>query len=63
MAPAESGVWNDLNTGLVCKSLGLDRYTALLNNAGLTVAASFTDIGRNHYYDMVKKQLAVKEIL
>lgn len=53
-APIQSGIWNDLNTGLKCISLGQERYVELLNNAGLRVVANYKDAGENEYYDAEK---------
>lgn len=51
MAPTEIGTWNDLNTGLVCQSLGRAQYEACLNAAGFGIVGTFIDQGHNHYYD------------
>ncbi|NTV10577.1 MAG: class I SAM-dependent methyltransferase [Zoogloea sp.] len=54
MAPIQIGVWNDLNTGLECSSLGQERYCELLGDAGFRLAATYTDKGENNYYDAEK---------
>jgi SAM-dependent methyltransferase len=50
-APIEIGKWNDLNTGIVCQSLGRARYEACLNAAGFRILGTFIDKGENNYYD------------
>ncbi len=50
-APIETGKWNDLNTGVVCHSLGWARYESCLNSAGFRIAGTFLDRGENHYYE------------
>lgn len=54
MAPVQIGIWNDLNTGLECSSLGQERYDELLRDAGFRVIATYTDKGENNYYDAEK---------
>ena len=54
MAPIQIGNWNDLNTGLECSSLGQERYSELLRDAGFRVVATYTDKGENNYYDSEK---------
>lgn len=54
MAPIQIGIWKDLNTGLECSSLGQERYSELLRDAGFRVVATYTDKGENHYYDAEK---------
>lgn len=54
MAPIQIGIWNDLNTGLECSSLGQERYDELLRDAGFRVIATYTDKGENNYYDAEK---------
>ena len=51
MAPVEQGEWQDLNTGLGCRSLGQAAYEGHLSDAGFRVVATFVDKGANHYYD------------
>jgi SAM-dependent methyltransferase len=50
-APIEIGKWNDLNTGIVCQSLGRARYETCLNAAGFRIVGTFIDKGENNYYD------------
>ena len=50
-APIEIGEWNDLNTGIVCHSLGRERYESSLNSAGFRIARTFVDKGKNNYYE------------
>lgn len=54
MAPIQIGIWNDLNTGLECSSLGQERYGALLCGAGFRIVATYVDKGENNYYDAEK---------
>lgn len=54
MAPIQVGIWKDLNTGVECSSLGQERYSELLRNAGFCVLATYTDKGENNYYDAEK---------
>jgi SAM-dependent methyltransferase len=51
-APIEIGEWNDLNTGIVCHSLGRIRYESCLNAAGFRIVSTFSDKGENNYYDV-----------
>jgi len=48
-APIEIGEWNDLNTGIVCHSLGQDRYKSCLKAADFRVVRTFADKGENNY--------------
>lgn len=50
MAPIQVGTWNDMNTGIGCRSLGQARYEQLLRDAGLRVVATHADAGANDYY-------------
>lgn len=50
-APIEIAEWNDLNTGVVCHSLGRARYESCLNAAGLRIVGTFADKGENNYFD------------
>ncbi len=54
MAPIQNGIWNDLNTGLGCLSLGQERYGKLLRDVGFRVVTTYTDKGENNYYDAEK---------
>lgn len=53
-APIETGTWDDLNTGLECNSLGLDKYTALLMTHGFRITSTIVDIGGNNHYETEK---------
>jgi SAM-dependent methyltransferase len=53
-APTQIATWKDMNTGLECTSLGLDRYETLLRKAGLRVVGTHVDEGDNNYYDAQK---------
>jgi SAM-dependent methyltransferase len=48
-------VWNDAMTGLESRSLGAAEYRSRLAAVGLSVVREFEDVGRNHYFDAVKK--------
>lgn len=50
-APVETGVWADITTGHECRSLGRERYEAILAAAGFGLIAEYEDEGRNHYYE------------
>lgn len=49
-APLETGSWQDNNTGIECRSVGVERYRAALVSAGFADIESFVDSGKNHYY-------------
>lgn len=49
-APVETGDWLDTNTGLQCRSIGVERYRFELSALGFESIESFTDRGGNHYY-------------
>lgn len=53
-APIEKGKWNDLNTGLECDSLGLEKYTALLTKHGFRIVSRIVDKGGDNHYDTEK---------
>lgn len=53
-APLESGTWIDAITGHECRSLGRERYKALLAEAGFKVVGTYEDEGRNNFYDAEK---------
>lgn len=53
-APIEKGTWNDLNTGISCSSLGVEKYTKLLNKHGLDITSTIVDAGGNNHYETVK---------
>ncbi len=48
-APTEKGKWSDLNTGIECDSLGLEKYKELLAKYGFRIVSKVSDIGNNHY--------------
>ena len=54
MAPTETGMWLDLNTGIQCSSLGFDRYQEILNNSGFEIVSTVVDAGENNYYEAKK---------
>ncbi len=54
MAPTKVGIWNDLNTGIKCSSLGLSKYQELLNESGLRIISTVVDAGDNNYYEAEK---------
>ncbi|ABW26071.1 class I SAM-dependent methyltransferase [Acaryochloris marina] len=51
-APVEIGIWTDTNTGHECRSLGRERYESILQEAQLGILDTYTDEGRNNYYDV-----------
>jgi SAM-dependent methyltransferase len=51
---AEPHVWNDIMTGLESISLGAEAYRKLLEDAGISVAEEYEDVGENRYFDAVK---------
>lgn len=53
-APTQTGIWEDLNTGLECKSLGRRHYQDLWERAGFQLVATYADVGQNNYYDVEK---------
>lgn len=53
-APARQMQWEDAITEIESRSLGADRYRALLTAAGLSLIEEFEDEGGNHYYHAVK---------
>lgn len=55
-APVEIGKWDDLSTGVECNSLGLDRYTHILSDAGFEIVSQATDTGGSHYFDVVNRK-------
>jgi len=54
-APQQACEWTDSLTGQPSVSLGEAAYRQALAEAGLTLAAQFTDEGRNHHYDAVRQ--------
>jgi SAM-dependent methyltransferase len=51
-APQQPCEWNDSITGRESRSLGHDRYVALLATAGLRLVANHVDEGENYYFDV-----------
>lgn len=49
-APVQNAIWTDMLTGRESRSLGVQRYTRILRDAGLEPLEGFTDEGENHYY-------------
>lgn len=50
-SPEQPCEWADLITGRDSRSLGHDRYVALLAAAGLRLVANHVDEGENYYFD------------
>ena len=53
-SPRQVTEWEDGMTGQLSVSLGAERYTQLLQAAGLTLVGEREDMGQNHYYLSVK---------
>jgi len=53
-APVETGIWQDIATGLDCWSLGRIAYTRALERNGLRVIRTHVDEGENNYYEAEK---------
>ncbi len=53
-APVETGIWQDVTTGLDCWSLGRTAYTRALERNGLRVIRTHVDEGENNYYEAEK---------
>lgn len=51
-APIEKGNWVDMNTGLVCSSLGQAIYEDCFRIAGFRTVNTYIDAGDNNYYDI-----------
>jgi 2-polyprenyl-3-methyl-5-hydroxy-6-metoxy-1,4-benzoquinol methylase len=49
-SPKMSCTWTDIMTGVESRSLGAEKYTALLTSAELTLIGNNTDEGDNYYY-------------
>jgi 2-polyprenyl-3-methyl-5-hydroxy-6-metoxy-1,4-benzoquinol methylase len=49
-SPIEAAHWLDATTGRLSASLGFERYTGIVNAAGLTLISTFHDADGNHYY-------------
>ncbi len=54
-APTQKCSWEDLLTGQKSYSLGIEAYTALLDNAGLELKTQYLDEGENNYYEAEKR--------
>lgn len=54
MAPIKTGMWNDLNTGIQCSSLGYRKYQEILNKSGFKLISTLEDAGENNYYEAEK---------
>jgi cyclopropane fatty-acyl-phospholipid synthase-like methyltransferase len=52
-APTQVATWQDILTGRESRSLGREKYLALLTGAGLSLTGEYTDEGENHYYDFL----------
>lgn len=50
-APKQRCEWTDVLTGQTSRSLGADRYAAILSQCGLTLIATHTDSGSSYYYE------------
>jgi SAM-dependent methyltransferase len=55
---AKPAVWNDAMTGMESISLGAEEYRKLLGAAGISVAEEYEDVGKNHYFNALKGNLA-----
>lgn len=53
-APSQKMEWEDAITAVPSRSLGAEKYKALLTAAGLSLVEEFEDEGENHYYHAVK---------
>jgi cyclopropane fatty-acyl-phospholipid synthase-like methyltransferase len=53
-APVEIGAWQDVTTGLECRSLGRIAYTRALEREGFHVIRTHVDEGANNYYEAEK---------
>lgn len=53
-SPYQIAEWNDILTGQLSISLGVEKYRELLSAAGFNQIKEFDDEGENHYYDAVK---------
>ncbi len=51
-APIETGKWLDVNTNAPCNSLGQTAYEDLLRASGLSLLNTYSDEGKNNYYDV-----------
>ncbi|MFZ6800500.1 class I SAM-dependent methyltransferase [Undibacterium sp. Di24W] len=50
-APLQSCQWVDLITGIPSHALGRTAYEKNFHSAGLSLIATYTDSGANHYYE------------
>ncbi|ADU14374.1 class I SAM-dependent methyltransferase [Asticcacaulis excentricus] len=53
-APLQACEWPDTLTGRLSRSLGQTAYAALLDAHGLSLVASHSDEGGNHYYEAIR---------
>jgi SAM-dependent methyltransferase len=53
-APLQACEWPDNLTGRLSRALGQAAYAALLDAHGLSLVASHSDEGGNHYYEAIK---------
>lgn len=53
-APVEIGTWQDVTTGLECRSLGRIAYTRALARVGFRLVRTHIDEGENNYYEAEK---------
>jgi len=53
-APIEIGSWEDITTGIKSQSLGQQRYTEILHDAGFRIIGTYKDEGKSNYYDTEK---------
>ncbi len=53
-APLQACEWPDTLTGRLSRSLGQTAYAALLDANGLSLIASHSDEGGNHYYEAIR---------
>jgi hypothetical protein len=53
-APRQACTWTDGMTGRESRSLGADKYEALLRGLGLDVESGRLDEGENYYFFAVK---------
>jgi cyclopropane fatty-acyl-phospholipid synthase-like methyltransferase len=50
-APLQRCQWDDATTGIASQSLGRTGYEDCMRSAGLSLIATYTDDGENHYYE------------
>lgn len=53
-SPIEIGTWQDVTTGLECRSLGRIAYTRALEREGFHLLRTHIDEGENNYYEAEK---------